>query len=255
MIDKGVVKRNFSRCAPYYDKYATIQNLCALRLIGKIETTNLRHILELGCGTGNYTRLLRKKFPQAKIRAIDISSEMIKVAQEKMNQKDIDFVAADAEAAYLQENFGLVSSNATFQWFEDLEKALLQYRDLLGKNGLILFSLFGSRTFLELNECLGELLGKTISTNAQNFIEQKRVEAILRRIFKGVMVEDKIYKEKYTSLPALLKKIKYTGVRGQAFAQKVFWSQRMLQALERIYRERYQEIVVTYQAFFCQGRK
>lgn len=256
MIDKEIIKKNFSRCAPYYDKYSTIQNLCALRLIARIQANNFANILEVGCGTGNYTKLLREKFPQAKIKAIDISFKMIRWAKGKIHQdSSIEFIVADGETAYFKQGFDLISSNATFQWFEDLEGALLKYRDLLKKNGFLFFSLFGPFTLFELNESLRELLGKTISISSLNFIEKEKIKKVLQRTFSKVEVEAKIYKERYNSLPQLLKKIKYTGVRGSGIEGRRFWTSKTVHDLERIYKKKFKDIVASYEVFFCEGLK
>lgn len=252
---KEIVKQNFSRCAPYYDRYSNIQNLCATRLIAKIKTNNFASILELGCGTGNFTRLLREKFPGAKIKAVDMSKEMIKQAKGKSHQDSIDFIVADAEKINFEDRFGLISSNASLQWFTNLESTLAKYKNLLDGNGLIFFSLFGPGTFSELNECIRELLGKGASINSCNFIERKKIEKILKGIFAQVEIEDKIYQERHHSLAKLLKKIKYTGVRGGACRKRSFWTAKMLDDLERIYKERFKEIIATYEVIFCKAVK
>lgn len=254
MIDKRTIKRNFSKCAVHYDKYSTVQNLCANTLISNIRTNNFTRILELGCGTGNYTKLLGERFPKSKILAVDISDQMLKIAKEKIHRDNIGFILADAEGIIFEEKFGLISSNATFQWFEDLEKALLKYKDLLDKDGFLFFSLFGPRTFFELNESLKELPTKATTINSQNFIEKKRLEEILQGLFSEVEVAEITYKERYDSLPQLLEKIRYTGVRGSG-GKGIFWTTKTVNALEKIYKKKFQEIVATYQVFFCKGVK
>lgn len=255
MINKKVIKNNFSKCAPYYDKYSSIQNLCAARLITKIKANGLRRILEPGCGTGNYTRLLRERFPEARIRAIDISSAMTRIAEEKIHKNNIEFITADAETMPLKEKFDLISSNASFQWFEDLGSALVRYRDILKANGLISFSIFGPGTFFELNESLQQLSGKPSSIDASQFIEKKKIKEILRGLFRNSELERKVYKEESLGLSQLLKKIKYTGIRGRAFDKKGLWTHKMLNELERIYKQRFRGVIATYEVFFCKGIK
>ncbi len=255
MINKELIKNNFSRCAPYYDKYSSIQNLCAARLIAKIKTDNFTRILELGCGTGNYTRLLKERFPEARIKAIDISSAMARVAEEKIERNSIEFIVADAETIGLKEKFDLISSNASLQWFEDLGSALAGYRDMLQKNGLIFFSIFGPGTFFELNECLQELSGKCSSIDAHQFIEKKKIKQILKKLFRASRVERKVYREQSLTLSQLLKKIKYTGTRGRAFDKKGLWTDKMLNRLERIYKQRFKAMTASYEVFFCKGIK
>jgi malonyl-CoA O-methyltransferase len=255
MIDKEIIKRNFSRYAAYYDRYSSIQNLCASRLISKIKTNNFANILEVGCGTGNYTKLLSERFSKAKIKTIDISFEMIKVAKEKLPDRKIEFVLTDGETADFNERFDLISSNACFQWFTNLEKSLARYKRLLNRNGVISFSTFGPLTFRELDISLRELFIENIETSSCAFLEKINIKKILKSLFKEIEIEQKIYKETYASLSELLKKIKYTGTTGSAEKKRNFWTPQTIDKLEKIYKGRFKGITATYEALFCKGVK
>jgi len=50
-------------------------------------------ILELGCGPGNVTRLLKLRFPESQITAVDLAPQMIEIAQKQL--PDVDFVVMD----------------------------------------------------------------------------------------------------------------------------------------------------------------
>lgn len=252
MIDKSIIKNNFSKYAHFYDKYSDIQNICASELIKRVDGEVYGNILDLGCGTGNFTALLRDKFPDARIKAVDISAEMIKVAKSKLRGKNIDFMVADGEKEEFNEHFDLISSNAGFQWFGNLEKTLARYRNALSEEGAVLFSTFGPGTFIELNESLKRLFGENASISSGNFLEKEKIEKILKGFFKQMEVEKKIYKEEYSSLKELLKKIKYSGVRGAGINTKNFWSPGILSDLENLYGK---NIIATYEVFFCKARK
>jgi len=254
-VNKEIIKRHFSRYACYYDRYSTIQNICASKLITKIGANSFDKILDIGCGTGNYTKLLREKFPEASIKAIDISPQMIEIAKEKLRDEAIEFIVADGETIDFNEPFDLVSSNVSFQWFEDLEEALSRYKRLLNKNGVILFSAFGPLTFYELDRSLKELLGKDATISSCYFLKREGLEKILKYLFKEIEIEQKIYKENYNSLSELLKKIKYTGTRGNPLNKKTFWTPKIVNDLEKIYTKRFRDIMATYEAFFCKGVK
>lgn len=253
MRDKEMIKRNFSKYVQYYDKYCSIQRLCALRLIDKVKTDSFKRILDIGCGTGNYTKLLRDKYPQAEIRAIDISREMVEIAKEKLQRQMIEFVVADGEALDFKEHFDLISSNACFQWFENLEVVLSSYKKILNKDGVISFSIFGSLTFNELNKSIKELFGEKILIISCNFKEKVGLEKILRVLFRKVEIDGEIYKERYASLSELLKKIRYTGIKGNSIGRKGLWTPKMIDELEKVYKEKFKEIIATYQVFFCKG--
>jgi len=253
MTNKEAVKKNFSKYASHYDGYSDVQRRCGSRLISKIGSPVPEDVLDIGCGTGSYTRLLRERFPSSRIKAVDISPGMIDVAREKLRGQRIEFAVADAEKMGDEERYDLVSSNASFQWFEDLEDALTGYKGLLKANGMILFSAFGPLTFEELDNSIKELFGRDISIISSGFFEKQDIENILRRLFADIEIEEMIYHESFGSLYDLLKKIKYTGARGNGTPGKNMWTAGVLYDLEGIYRKIYKDIVATYQVFFCKG--
>ena len=253
-MDKNTIKRNFSRYAKYYDKYATVQNLSALELIARAGTEGFGKILDIGCGTGNYTRLLRDRFPSAGITGIDISKEMIALARSKMRDKRLKFIIQDAETINLNEKFDLITSNACFQWFENPEETLMRYKNLLRPGGTILFSLFGPLTLRELNASLKELFKKDISINAGNFMTRENLKKILKKHLKRIVIEEEIVKERHDSVWALLNKIKYTGTRGAGInAGNISGSG--VKELEKIYRKKFTNFTATYQIFYCRASR
>lgn len=252
--DKRIIERNFSRYAGCYDKYAVVQNFLASKLVEKIEPGELLKILDVGCDTGNYTKLLREKFPLAEIKAVDISREMIKTAKNKLKKREINFVIADAEKIAISEEFDLITSNASFQWFASLRSALADYRKLLRKNGVILFSIFGPRTLHELSASLKELFTKDAGISASTFVNKHRLCEVLKGIFKKTSIEEEIFEEKNDSLWQLLSKIKYTGTRGCGInGAKLRRAQ--INELEKIYKKRFGNLVATYQIFYCRAVK
>ena len=253
-MDKQAMIRNFTRCAYAYDRYADVQKRVALQLIEQIEENNLARILEIGCGTGNYTLLLRDRFKKAKLRALDISGGMIEVARLKLQDKGIEFIVADAERIYLNEDFDLITSNACFQWFYDLEETLLNYRAMIKDGGGISFSIFGPLTFWELNTSL-ENITKNASIVAGNFITKDRIKEILNKNFRQIKIDEVRYEQTHHSLRDLLNKIKYTGTAGNAIINKNFFTAQFLDTLEESYLGRFKQIQATYQIFFCHGKK
>ena len=69
--------------------------------------TNKPKILELGCGPGNVTKLLKIRFPQAQIMAIDLAPNMIAIARQQL--PDVDFKIMDVrDILSLPEKFDAV---------------------------------------------------------------------------------------------------------------------------------------------------
>ena len=253
-MDKQTLIRNFSRNAHLYDDYAQVQKQVAAKLLREIKEGHSPKILEIGCGTGNYTLILRKKFRNAKIRALDICPEMVAIAKAKLKNTEVEFMIADAESVNLEESFNLVTSNACFQWFADLEAALLKYKGLLKSKGRIAFSIFGPQTFPELSRVLKYTLPDN-PIEAHKFKTLDDLKEILEKNFAEVKIKEIKYTESFSRLKDLLKKIKYTGVRGNGTNGKILFNQKLLDKLEQSYLDKFKGIKATYQVFLCLGKK
>ena len=61
---KQSIRRNFARRAGSYDRHAGVQRLMALGLLARVQEAlpQARRVLEIGCGTGYLTSLLRQDF-------------------------------------------------------------------------------------------------------------------------------------------------------------------------------------------------
>jgi malonyl-CoA O-methyltransferase len=251
-MNKKALARNFSKSALFYDQYADVQRKSARALVHRLNRRRFGKILDVGCGTGIYALLLREKFVGARLMALDISEKMVAVAQDKCRGKKIDFLVADGECFDQKEKFDLITSNACFQWFEDLESALIRYKRMLSKEGVISFSIFGPLTFQELNASLKSVF-QDAHVPAACFIDREKLTSLLKVHFKNIRVDEIIYEEEFASLNDFLKKIKYTGTSGSGLRRDVFFGSKKLAALEAQYRHQFKQIKATNQVFFCKG--
>lgn len=69
---------------------------------------NPRKILELGCGTGLLTAMVKKAYPAAEITGIDISPAMLSKAIAKPDLKGITFLAQDIRDAWPGRDFDAI---------------------------------------------------------------------------------------------------------------------------------------------------
>lgn len=253
-MDKNIIARNFSRCAHLYDDYADIQQKAALGLLHHIGKNSFLKILEIGCGTGNFTLLLKNKYAHADLKAIDISTGMIDVARSKPQNKGVEFLTGDAENLSFKGRFDLITSNACFQWLENLKSSLTKYNDWLEDNGIFCFSIFGPRTFGELNEVIREgPVNRRVA--AANFVDKDIIKEILKLNFKAIRFWEDEFTEVLPSLKYLLQKIKYTGVRGGGVYRAGIFTPHLLDELEKRYLDKFKEIRATYQIFYFMARK
>lgn len=251
-IDKITVAKNFSKNAAFYDNNSSVQSAVASMLVKKLPSCRVGSILEIGCGTGNYTRLLRDVFKANWIKAIDISEEMVGIARGKIKDEKTYFVVSDVETIDFNEKFSLITSNATFHWFYNLETAIERLQKALTEDGMMVFSIFGPKTFVELKKSVSAVLRQDIPMVSDFFNDKEKINAILEKYFKDVHTTECLLGKTYLSLGELLKKIKYSGTRGNGKEFKRVWSRELVKKIEKEYRERFGAIKATYQVFFCE---
>jgi ubiquinone/menaquinone biosynthesis C-methylase UbiE len=76
-----------------------------------------RRILDLGCGTGTMTRLLKQKYPAAEVIGIDLSPYMLVVADDKARQAGLDIRFQQGKAEQLEfgdRSFDLITASLLF---------------------------------------------------------------------------------------------------------------------------------------------
>lgn len=103
-------------------------------------------ILELACGTGMVTRMLREKFPSAKITATDINPDMLKIAKEKLEGKSgIEWAEVNAEEIpYGDNTFDCVICQYGIMFVPDKQKMVSEAFRVLKPGGTFLFNTWDS---------------------------------------------------------------------------------------------------------------
>ena len=256
MNRKEAMKRNFGRYATEYDAYATVQQTVGAELLKRLDMPEdaVKRMIDIGCGTGIYTAMLRQRFSRADILAVDICGTMIHVAREKLSDANITFVVDDAETMPLDGRFDLITSNACFQWFDDSQAALGRYKGHLTDHGVVAFSVFGPETFRQLRQALGELFGQDMTIAATTFLDYDRLHIMLKRHFGQVSIDRQEIRQSYESLRELLASIKYTGTRGGGLGNRIL-NRRKLDELEAIYTRQGHSMTATYEVFYCFARQ
>jgi trans-aconitate 2-methyltransferase len=101
-----------------YTRYSAPRLRPALDLMSRLGGADPRTIIDLGCGTGNITRMLAESFPAARVViGVDNSPEMLDKARGESSR--VTWIEADVSSWVHERPVELLFSNACLQWLPD----------------------------------------------------------------------------------------------------------------------------------------
>lgn len=245
MSRKETIKNSFSKAARTYDNYAFMQKTVAQKLICLIDKDNqYKKIIELGCGTGYYSGLLKERFNNSDILCVDISKEMTDIAGKK--NPSINFIKTDIERLepdFLEE-FDLITSNSVFHWLNNPKLFIKNLKKLKKKNKQLILSIFGNNTLSELQNLIDYPL------ISGSFNSKNEWELFLQNNFPDnfTLIHETIPKS-YPDLISLLRSLKYTGVNVKE-NKNFIWNKSLIKNTEKNFLSKYNAITVSYEVFF-----
>lgn len=150
--DKRQVAASFSRAAASYDAVAELQRTVGSALIERLPTDlQPSRWLDLGAGTGYFSRVLASRFSASEGVALDIAEGMLRHARPQGGAAA--FIAGDAECLPLREaSFELIFSSLALQWCDDFPAVLSEAKRVLRPGGVLAFTSLCSGTLQELRD-------------------------------------------------------------------------------------------------------
>lgn len=100
-----------------YLKFADHRLRPAIDLLNRVDATAPTLVYDLGCGAGNVTRLLRDRWPAARIVGVDSSREMLDRARQAVS--GVEWVLADLASWRPERPPDVIYSNAALHWLDD----------------------------------------------------------------------------------------------------------------------------------------
>jgi trans-aconitate 2-methyltransferase len=97
-----------------YLKFEDERTRPARDLLAQVPLTDPKTVIDMGCGPGNSTELLAKRFPGARLTGLDSSPNMLAEARKRLPAAT--FATADANAWTPDPGTDLVFANAIYQW-------------------------------------------------------------------------------------------------------------------------------------------
>lgn len=148
MAKKEGIRRLFDKIAPDYDRLNHILSLNIDKLWRRtavrelIDTDHPVKVLDVACGTGDFTIEIAAKAPTGShVHGVDISEGMMAVGREKITRAGVDATMslADCEALPYEDNsFDRISVGFGVRNFEHLELGLSQMQRVLAPGGKII---------------------------------------------------------------------------------------------------------------------
>jgi len=262
-VDKIRLQHNFGRQAARYDQFAVVQRRLAEILVESLLNSgqSFDRILEIGCGTGYLTGLLRRAFPQARLTALDLAPAAVQAAQARLaDTGGIDWLIADGEQE-VPGCFDLLTSSSVFQWFSQPAQACQRYFQALRPGGVLAFATLGPLTFQELAQSFvqaGKLWPELPVPDipARHFADgQDWQEFMVQAGFQDIGRRQEVWPEVYADLWAFLRAVRGMGATS---TRPQFLPRRLLAAMAAYYHDNFSRpggIQVTYEVMWLQGRK
>jgi malonyl-CoA O-methyltransferase len=217
LFDPRQVRRAFSRASSSYDAAAALQHEVEARLLESLDYLEDRvpeTILDLGSGPGRAAAAMRKRWPRARVVAMDLALPMLQQARPRSGwnplQKPVDRINADARALPLADNsVDVLFCNLCLQWVEDLPAAFAGFRRVLKPDGLLLVSTFGPETLQELREAFA---GADNAPHVSPFASIAQFgDALVHAGFRNPVLDRDVFVHGYDDLPALVRELRAIG--------------------------------------------
>jgi malonyl-CoA O-methyltransferase len=204
MLNKQKIIKSFNASASHYHSAADIQPRIAERLARYLPAMTAKNILEIGCGTGLFSRYLQAEFPQAKILLTDMAPSMLEICQKHLaGHTNLAFMQMDGEYLSANQGFDLIASSMTLHWFSDIKKSLQQIISKLAPGGKLLFAMLGENSLQEWREiCKAHHL-----TTTPEFISV----SALARDFPALKIEVEVSQQVYKNTYEFFKTLKLIG--------------------------------------------
>lgn len=118
-----------------YYRFRAERTRASYDLIARIDCPAAADIVDLGCGGGNSTAVLRERWPDASILGVDSSEAMLNVA--RSTDERTQWLVADIAGWQPGRQFDVVFSNAALHWLPDHTSLIPRLFALVRPSGVL----------------------------------------------------------------------------------------------------------------------
>lgn len=245
-LNKNLVAERFAKAGQSYSEHAVVQKQICQNLMGLLKQfcpSTMSRVFEIGCGSGNLTRLLVEAFQIEDLILNDLYAE---VQQHFNHQEHLKWLIGDVETLELPQQLDMIVSGSALQWMQDLLRLLKRCNEALTDSGWLCFSTFGAKNLIEIKELTGQGLSYWSLENWTSALTQAGFE-----ILHLSELQTQLY---FDSPKAVLQHLKATGVTATAQHR---WTKQSLQQFYQDY-ERFKHAegyALTYHPIYCIARR
>jgi len=148
----AAVAASFGARAPSYELHAGMQRAIAARLASLLPDVAHPRVLELGCGTGLFSRHLVERYPDGSFVLTDAAPAMLAECRRNLAgacPPQIGFEVMDASRPGGQGPYDVIATSMTLHWLADQAASLDRLRRLLAPSGILLYAALGPDSFAE----------------------------------------------------------------------------------------------------------
>lgn len=140
-----------------------------------------QRILDIGCGQGHITSVIKKEFPSSEVSAVDYSISAIEYANDKYTE--IDFIVADAyNMPYTNNYFDIVVCNNLWEHVPDPLHLLSNISKIINPNGFLVIS---TPSRYRKSNLLRIVRGKKVELISKHHVTEYSVGQIKEQLFYG----------------------------------------------------------------------
>jgi len=235
-----MIEKRFSAAAETYDRHARPQRSLARAVCDALPEVYPEEILELGCGTGQLTRLLIDQFPDVPIDAIDVAEKMVEHSRKKFERfPQVNWIVGNAQTYRGKDPYPLVVSSATLHWVSNLQKTFENIFQCLEKGGFFSLGMMLQGTLKELQDVREDVApAKTAPSTLPSLDEViKSLRTAGFRLLRKKQSKEEI---SYKSSIDFLRTIHEQGVTGTNITdRRIPLNRSEINRLIEIYQERY----------------
>jgi malonyl-CoA O-methyltransferase len=208
-----IIRNAFERLANRYDEHAALEQEVCRRLLEKtsFKRTQPATVLDLGCGTGFATGMLKHEFHEAQVIGLDTSMAMLaQLRLRSRKRQPLRGVCGDIGALpFATRSADMVVANLASYWCPEPMAMFSEFRRVLRPDGMLLFSTFGPGMMKELKAAWSGVDGEVELPEFPDLLDIGN--ALVAAGFRDPVMDMEDITLSYPDLKAMFRELDATG--------------------------------------------